>query len=66
MEVYLRKGQHFEYRIKPTKGKKYPWRIDIWVYRGQYSPLWCCSTRYFKTREKAEKYREKKKLGDWD
>ena len=59
--IFLRKGEHFEYRIKPTKGKIWRWRVDIWVYKGQYKPLWNCSTRYFKTREKAVEWRIKKK-----
>jgi hypothetical protein len=53
--------EHFEYRIKPTNGKIYPWRVDIWVYSSKYKPLWCCSSRYFRSRPEAEEWRRKQK-----
>jgi len=63
-EDYLKKGQQFKYRIKPTRGIKFPWRIDIWIYQGEYSPLWCCTTKYFTSRKKAVEWRIKRTESD--
>ena len=57
---YLKKGEHYEYRIKPTKGKKFLWRIDVWKYRNMI-PLFCFTSYYFKTRDDAVNWREKQK-----